>query len=318
MVLHGYQICYFRVDDEIVDNNSGVLLVWPSVDLEDENGVIYDFSYFDIPTKTPIQVQFSTKDIKKYILCEEEHVLGLQMPVVGEIKNLVMLVRATIDFDFEMLQIIGSKFPIASYSSMTSLCNKLNVQDFSSLMFPFNKLLTDIIVYRELLLKYNYPVKKEFTKLLKSSQVKMEYIITDFEETQKLQFALFLNFMCNHKCQGSGCEEYTYLKCQKCRIAHYCSKRCQVRALEEGKHQFACIGGQVSRTLDYITHRSMKEMIRLKLEKDVVTLKAAMKRLRLLIFKLNARNVALIKQASLSRRAINPHNKKYLTLLEGV
>jgi len=49
-------------------------------------------------------------------------------------------------------------------------------------------------------------------------------------------FALLTTFIRRHKCLNRGCPNFSYLKCQVCRSAYYCSKDCQVKDWMVHKH----------------------------------------------------------------------------------
>ena len=49
---------------------------------------------------------------------------------------------------------------------------------------------------------------------------------------------LLYEFLQSHRCENPGCKKFTYLKCQECRITHYCGKECQVQ--DWSRHRDVC------------------------------------------------------------------------------
>jgi len=234
-----------------------------------------------------------------------------------------MVVTTTSPDDFNILIRIGLEIPSSSFSNdKLFVCDQLDVKDFLSRKYRYQdkELVLAISVYSQLLEKYNYPVKDKFIQLLQLQSVRELFVIKERERKKELHVVqlLFVKFLFDHKCNRPDCEEYTYLKCGECRDAHYCSKFCQVKSWLPKHHQF-CGERKISRSMEELTYSMIKRITHNALKKEIVTFKAAFKRIMMLTFTLNAKNDALVKRCSdffANFKYINYHDKKYLELLE--
>jgi len=323
---HGYQINFLSVNGEIIDcfSTSGILLAFHV------NEGDYDSAFeFNFQEKTAVhQVQFLSKDIKNCILYDQEPAVGLRIvkKINKKLRNIYLVAYPSTSGGFELLRMfIGFETPTENCSSAEKFCEKIGVKEkFSSLRFRPTGLALDLSLYMEVMARYGYPGKEEFIKLLESKNFSEEYLINDLKDNARENKCLFATFLWNHKCDHNDCGEFTFLKCNGCKFLHYCSKKCQVKEWNEG-HRNACIVFGQCTTLESQTCSSIKRIIKHELKKDVVTPKAAIKRIKLLIFKLNVSNDALVKECLewksfswKSNRCINQNDKKYLKLLEDV
>jgi len=326
VALHGYQINFLSVNGEIIDcfNTSGILLAFHL------NECDYDSAFeFNFQEKTSVhQVQFLSKDIKNCILYDQEPAVGLRIvkKINKKLRNIYLVVYPSTSGGYKILRMfIGLEPPTETCSSTEEFCEKIGVkEEFSSLRFRPTGLALDISVYMEVMARYGYPGKEEFIKLLESKNFSEKYLINDLKDNVRENKCLFAQFLWNHKCDRNDCGEFTFLKCNGCKFLHYCSKKCQVKEWHEEHRKICLVFGQYT-TLELQTFSTIKRIIKHELKKEVVTLKAAIKRIKFLIFKLNVGNDALVKEClewksfSLkSNRVINPNDKKYLKLLEGV
>ena len=194
----------------------------------------FEFNYCDKISRKAEEVQFIPKEIKTFILCEKERLMGLQLVkyINNQKRNFVMIATTTSPHDFEALMRIGLiEIPKTVFCSVPSLCNKLNVVNYRERKYQDKELVLAIGVYSQILEKYNYPPKEEFNQLLQSDEVKQRFVIQDVTMKGQLHVLqlLFVKFLFDHKCNEPRCEEYTYFKCGNCRSTHFCSQFCQVR-----------------------------------------------------------------------------------------
>ena len=63
-------------------------------------------------------------------------------------------------------------------------------------------------------------------------------------------FELLTTFIRHHKCVSRGCSNFSYLKCQDCRFAYYCSKECQEK--------------------DWVIHRNYCHDMKAKVERELL------------------------------------------------
>merc|ERR1719342_1064539 len=81
--------------------------------------------------------------------------------------------------------------------------------------------------------------KLSLKTLIKSGDSHDAFVIVDAHRSNCIDnIIVIVLFLSSHACSKPGCDGFSYMKCGKCRVAHYCNGDCQVNDWEN--HQKDC------------------------------------------------------------------------------
>jgi len=250
------------------------------------------FYYFDKTNKNLIQLFFNNKSVKRCVkLPQENHMYGwhIEDPITNS--NLYLVLSDDDGFIVKhLLRALPSKYESYFIEDLKHMKKALNPLHISSFKDCSIQLVTEIRFYLLFMKQHNYPNRKEFRKLMKSSETFKPISGPSTSTASESGFicSLFIYFWSQHKCKYPGCNKFSYMKCGNCKQFYYCSKTCQEKDWK--RHQQTCEKDRSYAYLENYIRMEFQGLLRHNVKSDIISIKSAMKRIKFRIFQLNARN----------------------------
>ena len=181
---------------------------------------------------------------------------------------------------FSLGMIKGSGITINSYESMVLSMEEDDAERGRSIPTGFRMFRPYLRCYTKFLL-VNQVNEKEAKRIIRE--------IDDFPHFMKfysgslnvLQPLLYM-FLLLHACTNPGCKKFGYLKCQECRLRHYCGRECQVEHWDY--HRNDCQAAQVDRDMTYLIPKLIQTEIESICGNELLTFEVFFKELSYKLF----------------------------------
>jgi len=250
------------------------------------------FYYFEKANGNLIQLFFNNKSVKRCVkLPKGDQMYGWHIEDPLTNSNLLLVLSDDDGLIAKyLLRGLPSKYESHYQEDLSYFRKALMPLDISSLRDCPIQLVTEIRFYLLFMKQHNYPNRKEFRKLMKSSQTFKPISVPVVSTAKESGFmcSLFIYFWSQHKCKFPGCNKFSYMKCGNCKQFYYCSKICQEKDWKS--HKQTCEKDRSYAYLENYIRMEFQGLLKHNVKSDIIDIKSAMKKIKFRIFQLNARN----------------------------